>query len=154
MTYRRRKALELLLWNIVPAAAGLLFLYVLVPFCRDVLHIPLFCPFEAFFHLYCPGCGGSRAARALLSLDIVGSFVANPTVLALVLALIVYDVFGVISLVRGSDDWCRTARYARLRKIGVILLTAVFVGQFIVRNVLLVAWQIDPLGDLAAFWMR
>ena len=154
MPYRRRKALEILLVNAALVAAGLLFLYALVPFCKEILHLPLVCPFEALLHLYCPGCGGSRAVRALLSLDVGASLAANPTVAALVLALLVYDGIAVCSLVRGSDEIYRTALCRRLRKITVFVVAAVFIGQFLVRNVLLVAWQIDPLGDLAAFWMR
>lgn len=154
MTYRRRKALEILLVNGALAAAGLLFLYALVPFCKDVLHLTLVCPAEALLHLYCPGCGGSRAARALLSLDVGASLVCNPTVAALVLALLVYDGIAAASLVCGSDEIYRTALFRRLRKVVVWTVAVVFVGQFLVRNILLVVWQIDPLGDLAAFWTR
>ena len=38
------------------------------------------CPFHAAAGLYCPGCGGSRAAAALLSGDVVQSFLLHPLV--------------------------------------------------------------------------
>ena len=37
-----------------------------------------FCPFHRIMGFPCPGCGGVRAARALLSMDIMGALYINP----------------------------------------------------------------------------
>ncbi len=63
------------------------------------------CPFSFFTHLYCPGCGFTRAGRALLQLD-----------------------------------------------LPAILFAYALVAYAILRNLLLVFFAIDPLGDLIRFW--
>lgn len=60
------------------------------------------CAFRAWTGLYCPGCGGTRAARALLSGDLIGALRQN-ALLPLTLAVVV------VALVRGV----RSAREAR-----------------------------------------
>lgn len=36
------------------------------------------CPLAAIFHVPCPACGSTRAARAILAFDAVGALRANP----------------------------------------------------------------------------
>ena len=36
------------------------------------------CKFSLYFHLYCPGCGGTRAIARMTMFDVLGSLVANP----------------------------------------------------------------------------
>jgi len=50
------------------------------------------CLFHSFTHLYCPGCGMTRAVFSLISLDFVQAFFYNPFVYVLV--FIIFYSFG------------------------------------------------------------
>ena len=41
------------------------------------------CVFKKVFHMYCPGCGGTRAWKALIRLNILQSLYDNPVVIFL-----------------------------------------------------------------------
>lgn len=99
------------------------------------------CAFARRAHLYCPGCGGSRAIYALLRLDLVASLVANPAVL-----------FGGVTVLYYEVALFRFARGARVRAFPLIAYAALIVLWFLLRNVLLVFAGIDPLGDLISYW--
>lgn len=55
----------------------------------DILGVPFRCPFHAATGLWCAGCGGTRAARALARFDVVAALDAHPLVVAAVPALVV-----------------------------------------------------------------
>lgn len=46
------------------------------------------CVFKNFFHLYCPGCGGTHALYALLHLHPLESFLYHPLVIYVVFFLL------------------------------------------------------------------
>lgn len=100
------------------------------------------CAFARIAHLYCPGCGGSRAVYALLRLDLPASLAANPIVLLGGLTILYYGIALFLSS-RGR---------ARVRTFPLLVLAALIVLHFILRNILLVAFGIDPLGDLIGYW--
>lgn len=62
-------------------AAGILYaaLYFLHPGFLPALHLPP-CLFHLFTGYYCPGCGGTRAVRALLHGHLVQSIYLHPVV--------------------------------------------------------------------------
>lgn len=100
------------------------------------------CYFSTHFKMYCPGCGGTRAVSALVRGDILDSILSNPIpVYALVLllrmwaALLYNTAIGKGKEIRVLYDW---------EAWGIL---AVVLGHFILRNVLLVLFQIDYLGD-------
>ena len=100
-----------------------------------------FCPFLHLFHLYCPGCGGSRAALALLMGNIVGSFLANPTVLFIAGALVYYE----IALLR---FFLGKIPAKKISLLPLYLVLGVFVLHFLLRNFLFLAFDVDYLGNL------
>ena len=55
----------------------------------------IFCIFKERFHLYCPGCGGSRSLLALLTFDPVRSFIYFP---ALPITVLITMNLGVMNL--------------------------------------------------------
>jgi hypothetical protein len=56
------------------------------------------CLFAAAFHVPCPGCGSTRAARALAHLDLLGALHANP-IAPFSMALLVFLAARVVYLV-------------------------------------------------------
>jgi len=107
----------------------------------------IYCPFHFFLHLYCPACGGTRAAWLLFSGDILGSLVYNPTTAALFLSLVYYEVAAIRSLVTRRLDHIKDVRFYPLYiTVGICLL------YFIVRNILLVLGIYDGIGELLPYW--
>ena len=104
----------------------------------------VFCAFSRISHLYCPGCGGSRAFWLLLRFDILGSLVANPATLTGLVTLGYYEIAFFLSAGRG----------VRVYSWPAIAYAVLIVVHFVLRNVLLVACGIDPLGDHLAYWSK
>jgi hypothetical protein len=71
------------------AVAGTAYLYAVDP-NQPGHYLP--CPTYALTGTYCPGCGGLRAAHALLHGDLVASLGRNPLVLPLAIALAVWSL--------------------------------------------------------------
>ena len=107
----------------------------------------IYCPFHFFLHLYCPACGGTRAAWLLLSGDIVGSLLYNPTTIALLASAVYYEVAALRSLITRRLDYIKGVRFYPLYvTVGVCLLYCV------IRNVLLVNGVYDGIGELLPYW--
>lgn len=107
------------------------------------------CYFHDLFHLYCLGCGGTRAVRAFLNFHFVDSFMCNPLVVYGAMVFLYYYIGEWFRYF--SHPWKKFFRYREwIAYFSVVLLF----GVFIIRNVMLVFWQIDYLGDLKQFWIR
>ena len=104
------------------------------------------CLLHDLLFLYCPLCGGTRALEALLQLDSVTAFVCNPLAVVLILLALLLDVWALIRLLRGHSDLLPIPQWAWK------ILVAVLVLYGILRNYLMIAHGVDPLGDLGAFW--
>ncbi len=104
--------------------------------------VPFRCSFADATHLYCPGCGFTRAVRALLSLDILASLGAHPFAI-LGVAVIVYYELAFFSAARGRG---------RVRAWPAIAFAFGLLSFFVLRNVLLVLFSIDFLGDFSGEW--
>lgn len=106
------------------------------------------CLFHIITGLYCPGCGGTRAAAALLRGQILKSLVYNP--------LPAFLLFGGL--------WCAAAVFLERRRgkassagslprpVGrfLWLLLAVTAVEFLIKNLLLTGMQIDLHAVAAA----
>lgn len=104
--------------------------------------LPLFCYTSRLLHLYCPGCGMSRATEALLAGDLAGSLIAHPFVLLFAAFAMYYEV----TLLLHARGGCRPSpRPAVVYAFGLL-------GFAILRNLLLILFHVDPLGDLIGFW--
>ena len=104
--------------------------------------VPFFCAFSRMAHLYCPGCGATRALEFLWRGDILSSLAANPGVLCGIFSLGYYQVSFLLAVRRGGAPSPRVA-------IGYAVLLLSF---FVVRNLLLVFFGVDPLSDLISYW--
>lgn len=107
------------------------------------------CGFHEFLHLYCPGCGGTRAVYALLRLDIIESFLYHPIVPMLALLLVEYYIGAIVTLIRKNGK-----RYYYLRIWFCYVALGVIIVHFILRNVLLVFCHYDYIGDLLSYWLN
>ena len=101
------------------------------------------CIFKNNVHLYCPGCGGSRALVYLLNLDLLRSFIYYPPLLVSVIFILDLDLRAFISFLKNDFSFLRSFRAKFL-----ILIPIFIIVNFIIRNVLLVAFGIDFIGDV------
>lgn len=104
-----------------------------------------YCLTHELFHLYCPLCGGTRAVAALLRLDIVSALRYNPLVVAFALGLVIYDAVALVRVFGGGG-------LPRV-KINWLAVTLAVVGYSALRNILMIAFGIDPLGELLPYYL-
>ena len=100
------------------------------------------CMFYRMSGLYCPGCGGTRAARALFAGDIVASFKYHPLVpLAAVLG-----AWFMISqtLERISKGKIRIAMH--FREVYIWIVLAIILINVLVKDMALVVWGVDLMA--------
>lgn len=105
------------------------------------------CVLHDVFHLYCPGCGGTRALFALLEGRPLRSFLYNPAILLGLCLLLYYHFRAGMALMK--KDY---AVYTRISKKPAAAFPFVLLGFAVLRNVLLCFFGVDFLGELAVFW--
>ena len=92
------------------------------------------CPFYALTGLYCPGCGGQRAVRALFGGRFLESLYYHPAVLPAALFAAVYLLSqGLNRLTKGKTP----ALY--FRAVHLYIFLGLLILQWIVKNLLLKA---------------
>lgn len=99
--------------------------------------IGLRCPFAETFHVPCPGCGSTRAVRALLHLDFAAAVHFNP-VAPLVFGLIgLIAARGIFLLAReGSTQRLGEGRFGKF----------IFSGLFVAVSLEIVVWALRFFG--------
>lgn len=102
------------------------------------------CSFHAKYQLYCPGCGGTRAAIALLQGDILESLRYNPITLLLIIDVVLMTI---IDLVKKLSNGKYV--FSRIRLIYNVAFLIFIVIYSVLRNYLLVAYGIDWVGDFS-----
>lgn len=128
-------------------AVAAILLFPLYLFLVQKIHPALTgCAMHDILFLYCPLCGGTRAIKALLRLDVVSAFSYNPFVFLLLVLFVVLDVLAFLRLRRGESR-----PFVFPRKLW-LSFCALFVLWGILRNVLMIAFGIDSTGDLVLFW--
>lgn len=101
------------------------------------------CIIRKKYHIYCPGCGGTRAAEALFRLHPVQSLKYNPVVILLIVVAICITLIHIIESKQNGEKLynARMAIYISFLIIWFVLST--------VRNILLLYYGIDVLGDFS-----
>lgn len=105
-------------------------------------------------HFYCPGCGGSRAVRALAGGHILESLRYNPNVLLWLIMLFYIDLRTVIDYIKAKKGGKVPPALPHLKWWMLWVVLAVLLGYCLIQNLLLVFFGIDLIGDHAAFWVR
>ena len=137
---RRCALIILIISNAALLIIPLLFLIIMALYNQNTSEP--FCAFQRVFHLYCPGCGGTRAVRALLKFDLVGAFIYYPP-LILSLPILGYLEYLLVRGVILSDP-----QEIRRFNPALRIIFAVFIlVNFVLRNILLLN-GIDLLGDI------
>jgi hypothetical protein len=109
--------------------------------------IPARCAVHDLFHIYCPGCGGTRAVYLLLHLHPVQSFLYHPLVVFVALILAMYEIGAVITLIRRDGR-----RYYYLKDWFCYVALGIIIVNWVLRNILLIQFHVDYIGDLLQYW--
>ncbi len=99
------------------------------------------CIIKDWFHIYCPGCGGTRAVEALLRLHPLQSLYCNPVVVLMIIAIFCIFVINIIEKLK------KERRYYKVRITVSYVFLAIWFIFFFIRNYLLICKGIDMLGD-------
>lgn len=100
------------------------------------------CPMHMIFGLYCPLCGGTRALGSLLRGEILNSLIYNPAVLPSLIAFIAYDILALRAILRNED------KIVYIHKAVWVPILVLVTLNFIVRNALLLIWDIDYIAAM------
>lgn len=101
------------------------------------------CSFYNTLHLYCPGCGGSRSLLSLLRFNFLSSFMFFPALIPSVIIFLYLDTLILISILKGEREPLHFFPTKIIISIPIIILL-----NFLVRNVLLVFFDIDYISSL------
>jgi len=131
--------------------AAFLYLLMLYP-KRDALAFQEeACAFSRTLHLYCPGCGGTRAIMYLLKGDLLRSLLANPIpvysgILVLRIWIALLHNVVILKFQKEGKKWTILHQWEMW---GILIVIG---GAFILRNLALVLLHLDFLGDLKMYW--
>ncbi len=141
----RKTAKRFALFHLIPLACAALF-----PLYRRLVGLlpqnMTGCILHDWLFLYCPLCGGTRAAEALLRLNFAAAFRANAYVTLLAVAALVHYIVAWVRLLRGGTVLFRFLAWEWIAAAVLLLVYGVL------RNVVMIRFGRDPLGDLGAFW--
>lgn len=113
------------------AFASLAVAGVLYAFPPEQYHFYPQCPIFRYLHVYCPGCGATRAAAALLHLRIAEALHYNALVVLLAPLLLAYFAMAYLRATRSE-----VFTWPRLPAVGLAALLAMSLAFGVARNFL------------------
>ena len=140
--FRKRLLLFLLISNAALLTVSLIYAHITVLSMESGIET-VSCIFKHNMKLYCPGCGGSRSLVYFLRLDILRSFIYYPALPVCALLVLDADVRAIISLIKDSPGAILGFKINAL-----IIIPIIIILNFIIKNILLVCFGIDILGDI------
>ena len=140
--FRKRLLLFLLISNASLLTVSLIYAHITALSMESGIEA-VSCLFKHNMKLYCPGCGGSRSLVYLLRFDILRSFIYYPALPVCALLVLDADVRAIISLIKDSPGAILGFRINAL-----IIIPIIIILSFIIKNILLVCFGIDILGDI------
>ena len=107
------------------------------------------CYLSEHYHLYCPSCGGTRALKLFVQGHFIKSLLSNP--IPVYTAVLVIRIWTAL-LINGFTNKGKEKPVKVMYQWEMWGILVVIAGFFILRNVLLVVFGVDYLGDLASYW--
>ena len=98
------------------------------------------------FFIYCPLCGGTRALAALTYFQFAEAWNYNALVVILCFVVLALDVWAWVRYFQKKEPLIILPRWSWITACVVLVI------YFILRNVLMIFFGIDPTGDLVYFW--
>ena len=141
------KKARLLFIIIHAVVAGLICLF---PLYRSVMEwIPSSlsgCWMHDKLYLYCATCGGTRVVEALLHFDLLRALELNSFVVLSFALTLTLDVIAWVRFFRKRNPFFPLPKSVWIPWVVVALVYPTL------RNILMIAFGIDPTGDLVGFW--
>lgn len=106
------------------------------------------CGMKIIFHLYCPGCGGTRAVDYLLHGRFVTSFLYHPVVLFLACYFLSYYIPALFRIIGIWKAQINNMIYVYI----LIAVPIIIILNCIIRNLLMVYAGMDYIGDCLPYW--
>ena len=101
-----------------------------------------FCFFKNYLRIYCVTCGGTRAFGDMLSFDLISAVKHNALVFLGFAYIIFLDLYAIFAFFKKKDS---LIYFKPIFCLYAILFIFLFV---LIRNLLLYAFGIDPIGDI------
>ena len=98
------------------------------------------------FFIYCPLCGGTRAVAELTRFHFIEAWNYNALVVILCAVVLALDMWAWVRYFQKKEPLIILPRWS------YITFCVLLVTYFILRNVLMIFFGIDPTGDLGYFW--
>ena len=137
----RKETYQICAVSWIAIMVGVVALILMKLFHIDIEQLPIrrmSCLLYTLFHVYCPGCGGTRAVFALLRGDVLQSLYYHPVV---VYTVVMYAWY----LISNTVQWLSKEKI----RIGTnfktwygVVAIVIIVVNWVVRNVLLFVWEI------------
>lgn len=129
----------LIITNCAVVAGVVIFLI----FSKMAMDADMRCALAENAHIYCPGCGGTRALYSLLKLDFLSSLRYNIAVPFIAGVYVYYNIKAIIALVKKDEGFI-----SRQKFIPIYIFIGILILNFLVRNILLWCFGIDFIGDI------
>ena len=128
------------IWGIVSGIAGLAAIVIFIIYGDRIISGGPGCMFNRVTGLYCPGCGGTRAFYYAVHLHFFKSILCHPIVMY---ALAAYFIFMINTLLVRFTRRFGFEGYPVT--VTIIIGVVVILGQWVIRNVLILFWGITFL---------
>ena len=98
------------------------------------------------FFIYCSLCGGTRAVAELTRFHFIEAWNYNALVVILCVVVLALDVWAWVRYFQKKEPLIILPRWSWITACVLLVI------YFILRNVLMIFFGIDPTGDLGYFW--
>ena len=106
------------------------------------------CIMHNLLHIYCPLCGGTRAMIALVQGHVWQSLCYNPLSAYLSAGFLYFDIVAAVRIQKDHPTPLSIPTWYWI--VGIVMAVLVF----LVRNVALIGFGLDNLGDLVGYWSK
>lgn len=108
------------------------------------------CYINRVWHLYCPACGGTRSLDYLFHGRILSSFLYNPLPVSALIFFLSYFIPATYTFVIKRNGNI----YYHFQKKLLIFLILLNIFYFLIRNLSMILFHIDIIGENTRYWIR